>query len=299
MITFQDSYEQCQEVSGDYSTSRLTKFKRDINQGGHKFLTGLGRKFAKGTITADLAADQQYYQLPGSVIRVSEIRIKQGTEKYPPLHYVVSELEWNLINTSSSTSNLPTHYYIRGSNELGLYPIPSGAVTDGLELSYDARHATLRADDYTTGTVTVAEGDATVTHSATGFTPQMVGRYLEVDDGTDSHAYRIASYTSSSVIELENFYEGISGSGRSFRIGEALNVPEDHQDAGSAWALYKYYLTQKDRTSATDQLRYFKDSLKDARTELGRSTSRMGVRNAGSTNQRPVFTDRNATITYP
>lgn len=297
MITFQDQYQMYQQITQDYSAAGLVIAKRDINEGGAMFLNRLGRKFNKEYLTTSLVDNQQYYQTSGGTLRISEIRCLQGTNYYTP-QLVTSEEEWNQLNIIATTGNYPSHYYIRGFNEVGLYPIPSTAVANGLIISHEPQHVDLTQDDYTTGTVTVSNGSVTVTHSATGFTQSMVGRWLQVTDGTDGKWYRIASFTSTSVVSLENYYEGISGSGRTFRIGEVMKIPNAYQDAPVYYACDRFYQTQNDQKTAQSYELRFNMKVKSAKETYGRSTSRMGVksRNGG---RRPSWIDLTPPVVYP
>jgi hypothetical protein len=299
MLTFQDQYQLYQQITGDYSSATLLIAKRDINEGAAMFMNRLGRKFNKEYQTASLTINVQYYQLPSEVLRVSEIRVLQGTTFYMP-ELVTSEEDWNNLNATTSTSTYPTHYYIRGFNEIGLFPIPSASVTGGLRISYEPQHVDLSQADYTTGTITVTNGAVAVTHSASGFTQQMVGRYLQVTDGTDGKWYRIGAFVSSSVVNLENYYEGIGGSGRTFKIGEITKIPNAYQDAPVYYALDRYYQTQNDQKTAQAYEARFDRKLKGAKQSYARSTSRIGSKITGG-NSRPTapFTDLNARITYP
>jgi hypothetical protein len=297
MLSFTDQYTMAQQITGDTSATQLVMFKRDINEGGAMFLNRLGRKFNKEYKKASLVEGQQYYQMPMDVLRISEIRVLNGSDYYSPI-LVTSEDEWNRLNITTFEGSVPTHYYIRGFNEVGLYPIPSDDVTDGLVVSFEPQHIEMTAADYTTGTITVSNGSVTITHSATGFTPQMVGRYLQVTDGTDGRWYRISSYTSTSVMSLENYYEGISGSGRTFRIGEVMKIPQAYQDAPVYYALERYYLTQSDQNSADRFGRRFDLKVKSAKQTYGRSTSQMGVKKQG-TGRRMSWIELTPPVTYP
>jgi len=277
MLTFSDQTLMAQQITNDYSSTQLVMFKRDINEGGAMFLNRLGRKFNKEYKTANLVDGQQYYQMPMDVLRISEIKCLNGDNYYTP-QLVTSEELWNDLNAITFEGGYPTHYYIRGFNEIGLYPIPSSNVTSGLVVSYEPQHIDLTASDYTTGTVTVANGSTTLTHSATGFTPQMVGRYLQITDGTDGKWYRVSAYVSTSELTFENYYEGISGAGRTFRIGEVMKIPQAYQDAPVFYALDRYYLTQSNSTLARDFKSRFDDKLKSAKQTYGKSTSQAGVK---------------------
>ncbi len=297
MLTFSDQQNLFQQITQDYSVAGLTIAKRDINEGGAMFLNRLGRKFNKEYLTTNLIANRQYYQTNSGTLRISEIRCLNGTNYYTP-ELITSEEEWNDRNSISTTGNYPTHYYIRGFNEVGLYPIPSTAVTNGMVISHEPQHVDLTQDDYTSGTVTVSNASVTVTHSAAGFTQGMVGRWLQVTDGTDGKWYRIGSFTSTSVVSLENYYEGISGAGRSFRIGEVMKIPNAYQDAAVYYACDRFYQTQNDQKTAQAYELRFNMKVKSAKETYGRSTSRMGVKSRRSSRQ-PTWLDLTGPIQYP
>jgi hypothetical protein len=297
MLTFEDQTVMYQQITGDYSAAGLIIAKRDINEGGTMFLNRLGRKFNKKYKRADLEADRQYYQFPADVVRISAIRCLHGTFWYTP-ELVTSEEEWNNLNATAITGNYPTHYFIRGFNEVGLLPIPSANVAGGLEVSHEPQQIEFTANDFTTGTITVANDSVSITHSGTSFTPQMVGRWLQVTDGTDGRWYRIAAYVSTSELELENFYEGISGSTRSFRIGQVMDIPPAYQDAPVYYAVERFYLMQNDQKTAVQFGARFDAKVKSAKETYGRSTSRMGVKTRPNT-RRARWIDLTPPVIYP
>lgn len=297
MLTFQDQYQLYQQITQDYTAAGLVIAKRDINEGGAMFLNRLGRKFNKQYLTANLTAAQQYYQFSSEVLRLSEARFLNGTNYYDA-ELVTDENRWNRLNTISTSGNYPTHYYIRGFNELGVYPTPSTTVTNGLAISYEPQHVDLTQDDYTTGTVTVTNGAVAITHSASGFTQNMVGRWVQITDGTDGKWYRIGAYVSASVLNLENYYEGISGAGRTFRIGEMMKIPNAYQDAPVYYAISRFYDTEGDDKKSDRFDVRFERKVKSAKETYGRSTSRMGIKNK---NQGKPYSwiDLTPPVTYP
>lgn len=297
MLTFTDQYTMYQQLTQDYSAAGLAIAKRDINEGGAVFLNGLGRKFNKEYLTTSLVKDRQYYQFPSEILRISDIRVLNGTNYYTP-NLVTSEEVWNRLNTITSSGSYPTHYFVRGFNEVGLFPTPSANVTNGMIVSYEPQHIDLTQDDFVTGTITVTNAAVAITHSAAGFTPQMVGRWLQVTDGTDGKWYRIASYVSTSVLNLENYYEGISGAGRSFRIGEVMKIPQGYQDAPVYYACERFYMTQNDQRTAPIFHSRFTNKLKGAKSTYGRSTSHMGSKNNLS-GKRASWIDLTKPVIYP
>lgn len=290
MLTFTDQQLLFQQITDDYSSATLVMAKRDINEGGAMFLNRLGRKFNKEYLTGNIYATRQYYQFSAGVLRISEIRVLNGTTWYTP-QLITSEQQWNKLNAIPQSGNYPTAYYIRGFNEVGLYPVPSSDLANAMQVSYEPQHIDLTQDDFGTAaltaplgtgtTVTVSNGSpngTTITHSATGFTQSMVGRWFQVTDGTDGKWYRISGLTSSSVLTLENYYEGLAGSGRSFRIGEIMKIPNGYQDAPVFFACERFYMTQNDQRTPPVFAQRFEQRLNSAKATYGRSTSRMGVR---------------------
>lgn len=297
MLTFTDQYGLAQELTGDYDATRLVIFKRDINEGGAMFLNRLGRKFNKRYKTASLTADRQYYQLSMDVLRISKVRCLHGTFWYVPT-LVTSEEEWDRLNAITTSGNYPTHYYIRGFNEVGLWPVPSTTLANALEIAFEPQHVLLTQADYSTGTITATNDAVAITHLATGFSPQMVGRWVQVTDGTDGNWYRIASYTSTSQLNLENYYQGITGSGRTFRIGEVMQLPQGYHDAPVFYALELYYLGKQDKSSAEDYHQRFERKVKSARSSYGRSTSNIGTTSRHS-GRRASWIDLTPPVVYP
>lgn len=301
MLTFQDQYTLWQQIANDVSASALINAKRDINEGCAVFLNRLGRKFNTEYQTANLVANQQYYQFPSEVLRLAEAKFLNGSNYYTP-ELVTNELEWNQLNSISVTGSYPTHYYIRGFNELGVFPIPKSNVSSGVVVSYEPQHIDLTQADVTdttsAGTLTVTNGAVAITHSAAAFTQQMVGRWLQITDGTDGKWYKLAAFVSTSVMNLENYYEGISGSGRTFRIGEISKIPQGYQDAPVYYALERYYLQQNDMRTAPTYGQRFDAKVKSAKETYGRSTHRMGVKSRRN-GRKPSWIDLTKPVVYP
>jgi hypothetical protein len=70
--------------------------------------------------------------------------------------------------------------------------------------------------DYTTGTVSVANGGTTVTGSGTTFTSTMVGYFIQFSGSNDW--YKITAYTSATSITIETAYAGTTLSGATHTI---------------------------------------------------------------------------------
>jgi hypothetical protein len=270
-------------------------FKRDINDGGAMFLNLMNRKFNKEFIKTNLVADQQYYQLPTEALRPSTVRVKNGDFWFAP-EFVSSEEVWNKLNATTLKGSYPSYWYLRGFDEIGLFPIPSADATAALEVSFSPQHVELTEDDFTTGTVTVTNASATITHSATGFTEDMVGRYFQT---ADKRWYKIASYTSTSELKLENYYEGASGSSQTFKVGQVMKIPNAYLDAPVYYACDKYYLTQNDQQTANAYNVRFKLKVKSARSAYGRSTMQSATKKRQLSGMKLTWRDFIQPIKYP
>ena len=170
--------------------------------------------------TAATVASQQFYHYPPGVVDIENVNIDIGDQNIP-LQVVNSQSVWDHLNYTTIT-NYPTHIFPR-RDDFGLWPIPDDTYTINFASHYRDRNLTNA--DVTTTTVTVTNNDATVTHVGPSFTALMVGRWFKV--AQDGFWYRIASFTSTSVIELESVYEGSSGSSLSYVIGESPELPDE------------------------------------------------------------------------
>lgn len=261
MLTFTQLVTAIQEITGDADTANTPGFKRSINIGMQKYMATMRRYWTRTSKTADLVASQQYYQFPQDAIRVTGVVVTNGGNPYP-LQPMTSESQWRRLNVNASLGfAFPGYFFVRGQDEVGIWPIPSAAATSGLEIYYEPRTVNLTQDDYTTGTVTVTNGSQTVTHSAAGFTNRMVGRYFQTTDNTDGLWYKITAFVDASNLTLENYYQGISGSGVNFLIGECPPFPEEYHESLIDYAAYRYFLDRKEIAVANEYKSLFDESL--------------------------------------
>lgn len=284
LISFQDQYQGVQVLTKLTDATSAAKFKRDVNIGGSKFMSVVGRGPARVSRFADLVAYNattgagQYYQIPKDADKPKEVIAYNGTI-WTPLIEIVDEAQWKRLNITVLTGPA-THYFVRGSDEIGLYPAPAANQVGGLELVFEKRQLKMTQDDFTTGTVAITNGTTTLTHSATGFTAQMVGRGFEVTDGSDNNWYRIASFTSTSVVTLDNVYQGLTVTAATFRIGEVMDIPEEYLEGPIDYAMWRYELGH-DITKATTFEQNFKESLNDCKSEYGRKSASSIVNASG------------------
>jgi len=148
-LTFQDIYEEVEDLTGDSSSSATTKHKMRINDTYKQVL----RKFNKrAESTATTVASQQSYELPADLSKVTSVKVTVSSIDYP-LKEIVNEDRWNYINDqgTSFTSDTPTHFYIKDNNIL-IYPTPS---SDGDTITYyhTRTDKNMSNDNYTASTI--------------------------------------------------------------------------------------------------------------------------------------------------
>lgn len=177
--------------------------------------------------TATTASAQQYYQYPNGVIDTEACTVTVGSVVYA-LTTVYDQHAWDVLNAIQiQPSTYPTYIFPR-KNDFGLWPIPQAAYT--ITLNYYPRYVDLLVDDYTTGSVTVADGSTQVIGSGTTFTTGMVGRYFNITDTSINgygQQYQISAWVSSTEVTLANYWQGNGTSGLTYRIGQCPEIPDE------------------------------------------------------------------------
>lgn len=261
MFTFTQLKNRAIDITGVQTTSTtdVTNIVQDLNQGLRLFKNAARRYWTRKEVSANLVSNQQYYTFPEDMVRITEVRVNSNGLNFPVLQ-VDSEAMFNRINIiPAMTINLPMYYFIRGRNEIGLWPIPSQNVTAGLVVSYEARLPDMSLDD-TVVTVGVTNGSTTVT-SSSAFLPTMVGMSFSVTDGSDGNWYPITTYNNASSLTLENYYQGITSPSATAIIGSVPDLPEDYHLGLVYFAAYNFFLKRKDNATATMYKALFEDLL--------------------------------------
>jgi hypothetical protein len=276
MLTWTEAYQKAQTIANDTSTATLTLLKSDINTGSHRFNAALNRYFSRRSKTTDITDAQQYYQLPPDCIKPIGVVVSLSNGNKYPLAQVRNEEDWRAMNTTNQSSNWASHFFVRGNDVVGVWPIPSEDISDGLEVYFEARDKELSVEDYTTGTVTVTAGSTTLTHSATGFTAAMVGRAFKVTDGSDGYWYKVGGYTNTSVLTLEEPFIGVSGS-VTFKIGQTFLFPDEYHDAPVDYALSRFFEMRNNPQRAAYHLKRYDNAVGDAKAKYASSSASMVI----------------------
>lgn len=276
MIIFDDTQTIIQRLAGDSSSTYTTFLNLMLNAGYKEILAVLGRPVTEKTKTTTTVAGQQGYQMPADFSCLKSIKIAVGSSTYTP-DEEESQEQWDYLNMQTLSGDIPGSYFVRprfgfGGTEVQLYPIPS---TNGntITLVYEAIDRDLSVLKYTTDTIALTNGSATVTGSGTAFTRAMVGRYLQVTDSDgDGLWYKISGFSSSTVITLENYYQGTTDSSNNYQIAEAFGLPEDLHMLPIYYALWHYALFRRDNGQTTQYERLYLAGLQRAKQTYGSKT---------------------------
>jgi hypothetical protein len=228
--------------------------------------------FMIDTDTETAVADQSEYYLPRDCDILESVYFVADDTKYLPKE-VKTRVDWDCITSSDADASYPSYFYIQ-NNKINFYPTPSSADYT-IYFIYKKKIVDLSNDDYTTGTISLTNGDATVTGSGTTFTSSMVGRYLEYNE----EWYKISTFTSTTSLELEYEFEGTTGTGLSYTVGEVSVLPEDYQDLPVYKAASIYY-TKKELTARAalfDQI--YKEGVEDMLRTVNKKTMDVSLRN--------------------
>jgi len=247
MLGYTDSLTMYQDLTNNDETSNTRLFGYRYNNRLRQVYGRHNWKFLEEQGTTSTVASTQFYDMPYNFKKLINVTQTNGDTVYSPKK-CPDRATWDLLNSSSTTSDIPEWYFV-WENQLGLYPKSSSA---GNTITYNYKKRTKDIDtaDYTTGDVTVTNGSTTVTGNGTTFTAGMVGRWFKADG--DGEWYKIAGFTSTTVITLKDSYEGTTGAGASYTIAEVCELPEDFQDIPVILAVSDYYRKEKDLKTARE-----------------------------------------------
>lgn len=306
MLTFTQRKEQAAKLCGiHYKEPEMAVIISNLNNADKLFENAARRSWTRKEYKEDIVADQQFYVMPADAHRVSTVkcRIASDSDIIVPLTEVQSEDDWNKINSFPFKTNYPTHFFIRGYNEIGLYPCPSEDVTDGMMVSYEPRIRDMGIDDKQFK-VDVTNGSTTITNAsvgglAGGFKQYMTnGFWIKSDDGEDGNWYRIVDVdTENDTATLSTAYMGPTKAGADVTMGQVPPYPEEYHEAAVFYACFKFFAMRKDTDSSAMYRTLFDDALNQYRETYGSKTT-SGVINPGRYTV-PNITDvfKNGTLT--
>lgn len=266
MISFQDAYTKFKTISGSENATDLIQGKQDMNIGYSRFNSAIARYFTRKQAFTNLVANQRYYQTPVDSIRVSQVSVVVGSGYEYPLQQVRDEYEWRqLLVTPSYATNFLSHYFVYGGDQIGLYPLPSTTITNGLRFVYQPQDIFLTKDDYGIGTITVSNSGTTVTGIGTSWTQAAQGNMqFQVTDGSDGNWYEITAVNSTTSLSIKTPYVGPSVTSTTYRLGQLFIFPGEYDDTPLDYALSRFFESHNNPTRATYHLNKYQDSVTDA-----------------------------------
>jgi hypothetical protein len=247
MITFTQLYTEACDGAGINLTDtvNVNYIKRNINNGLKLMKADVRRYFTEKWKVADLQASQQSYMLPADSIRPTTVRINNGSLIFP-IGFIESEDGWNALNIIPQFSVFyPQKAFVRGANEIEVWPIPSELLPGGIILGYEARMTDMYLDDTVGLSITVTNASQTITCASGGFLPTMVGMAFSVTDGTDGNWYNILSYVNDTTLLLDNYYIGTTTTTSSTIIGTVPDIPEAYHQALEFYALSIFHMFKR------------------------------------------------------
>lgn len=293
MITFEQLYTETADGCGINLTDtvNVNYIKRNINNGLKLMKSDARRYVSRKEIVADLQPNQQYYTLPADCIRVSEVRVNNGSLIFP-ITDIESELAFNALNVIPNFAIFyPQKYFIRGATEIGVWPIPSSLLAGGLIISYDSRLVDLYLDDTVGVNISVTNGSQTITNTTHSFKQNMVGMQFTVTDGTDGNWYNILSYVNDQTMTIDNYYQGLTTTTNSTIIGNCPDIPEAYHIALEFYALHIFHLLKRGNVNKSNEFKALFDNLHDAYVGAYASkvTSEILVNNDGLVPYNPLL----------
>jgi hypothetical protein len=264
MITFTQLTNESMAAMGLASNDPYkTIVKRNLNNGLKKFKSPAMQYFTRKEVTADLVSLQQYYTLPADAIRIRNLRVNNGSLVFP-IPAVESENEWNALNIIPQFAIFyPQRWFVRGPNEVGVWPVPSSNIPAALIVAYDSRAEDMYLDDTVGIAITTTQGQTTIAGS--GFNPNMVGMKLGFTDGSDGNWYSIVGYTNPTTMTLENNYPKTSQAANTNTIiASCPDIPEEYHQALESYACYMYFKYKRiNAQAANDHLNDFMEQREE------------------------------------
>lgn len=191
----------------------------------------------ESSTTIVTVSQQQFYSLPFDYSKLKTGTITVGQLRWNPTE-ILSRADWDSLNVFPYYSDIPNNYFIY-NGQMGFWPIPSSN-GNTITFNYKRRVTDLSITDYSTGTVAVTNGSATVTGTTTGFLANylpVAGSVLNLNlwikvtpPSGDGNWYQISSITSATVLTLVNTYQGGTTAGASYVIGQMPVLLEDYHD---------------------------------------------------------------------
>jgi len=273
MLTWTQMQKQAADNCGLYvDAPEMAKVKRDLNTGVKRFQNAARRYWTRAEKKTNIVANQVYYQFPSDMLRVTAVKVLRGG-KYVPIKKIGSEDEWNALFSSTAMSQVPLAYFIKGADEIGIYPEPSTNVVDGLVVSFEPRMVDMMIEDITPN-INVVENSVIITINGSTITPKVANNcWLTTTDGGDGNWYKVSKYIDSTHLWIDNVFQGLDATGIASLIGQCPPFPEEYHDAPVYFACHQFFLLRKDLESASMYKQLFDAAFTEYKAIYGNKTT--------------------------
>ncbi len=208
-------------------SSVIADFNSNLGQRYQMILAKMANYRTQTQLTSNTAVNQQYYSFPVGMVNFETIIVTVGSISYP-MTVINNQFTWDSLNSIPFQPTTFPRFIFPRLDDFGIWPIPQGVYP--ITFNYHFRDRNLSVADYSTGTIAVTNGAATIAGTTTTFTAAMAGRWFSVTDPTEpgqGYWYRVLSYQSTTGLTLYAPWQGTTGSGFTYVIGETPELPEE------------------------------------------------------------------------
>ena len=255
------------------NTSAINRaFGQDLtNQARRRKAAGYDWPFLEKTLRIDSVASQDSYLLPHDIYKVRSVAYQTGDSVDRLIEIKDRQTYEELITPQQE--GLPQYFYIE-NRTLFLNPIPDSN-TDEIIVNYKKKIIDFTEEDTTAGTIDVVNGSAIVNGTATSWTADLVGQYIQLPNGCWAE---IVDVTAGNVLEIDLPYDGVNATGQNYVIGQTEVFPDGFEYLALYEAVGDYYHSVDEKLN-TAQLWFQKaEALEERmRDELGNKTTDVAV----------------------
>ena len=207
----------------------IADFNQNLGARYQMILAKMANYRTQKVFTDNTAVNTQYYSYPVGMVNFETVTVAVGSITYP-MTVINNQFTWDSLNSIPFQPTTFPRFIFPRLDDYGIWPIPQGVYP--ITFNYHFRDRNLSVADYTSGIIAVSSSSSpnVITGTNTTWTPAMVGRWFSVTDPTEpgqGYWYRILSYVSATSLVLYNNWQGSTGSGYSYVIGETPEIPEE------------------------------------------------------------------------
>jgi len=264
--SFNEIYQELQDITGETSAAQLVIFKRHINDTDKLVSAKAPFLCLETTATKTTVASQEGYQIPNTIQKIRSVKITlAGGTIYRP-RPVEDPRYWEYLQSLQAGDSDATRLFMKQGNQILLWPEPA-TTGSTITIRGQRRLRDLSLADYTTGNISAATlADETITGASTAWATNAIGNWIRIDyTYGDFQWYEISSITSITALELVKPYEGVTftGQAETYKIGEFSYIPGEYHPLLIYRPLAIYYAGLED-TANSDRYWRMYDGGKEA-----------------------------------